>query len=707
MLSAREQFFNGDGGGTAGIGLGIEIGESSTSKAGRGVYNATTVSVTKDQLNSAATTPTVSVTPKQPPLEPVVEAEGEEDLHFDTNALSNLPPRQPLDIEFKELSLTVKLGFNRGEKEILHNVCGKFPGSQLIAIMGPSGAGKSTLLDALSGFKTTGVDGSILLNGRRRDLPSFRRMSCYITQDDRLQPLLTVSENMHIAADLKLGENVSYEEKESRIEDILLLLGLYDHDQTLTMRLSGGQKKRLSIAMELINNPTVMFLDEPTTGLDSSSCTKVLELLKRLTSQGRTIICTIHQPTAKLFQIFDQVYVLSAGNCVYQGGTQKLVPFLQSVDLPCPMYHNPADYSECPIKRIKKSNSEHLSPPPSLIFAVIELACGEYGYDKIDTLKRATENGSCLTWFNNPGSVLRAEALMRKHPIPKRNKNVSLENTSFTNQCSVLLRRGYIKARRDTTMTHLRIFVNIGLAIVYGGMYDHAGREGSRVLDNYNLLFAILMHHSMTTMMLTVLTFPIEMTILIKEHFNRWYSLKAYYFALTVVDLPITLISTFFFTVIIYVWSYQPMEWVRFWMFLAISLLVVFVGQSFGLIIGAWFDVVNGTFLAPVLTIPMMMFAGFGVTLRDLPSYLKWGSHISHLRYGLEGYIAAIYGLDRGVLACDEAPYCHYRYPKKFLEEITMRGDQFWNDVIALCLIMFILRAGAFIVLKAKLKSIR
>ncbi|EDW52330.1 GM12092 [Drosophila sechellia] len=640
MATPREQFLFGSDNGVAGLGLGIEIGEVTSSR----VYNSTTVPVGNSggwrNAQSSVTPPPIPTPPqvnytngnaasKQPPLEPVVE----EEVHFDTDALNNLPAREPVDMEFKELSLTVKLGFNRGSKEILHNVCGKFPGSQLIAIMGPSGAGKSTLLDALSGFKTTGVDGSILLNGRRRDLPSFRRMSCYITQDDRLQPLLTVNENMHIAADLKLGQTVSYEEKESR-------------------------------------------------WLDSSSCTKVLELLKKLTSQGRTIICTIHQPTAKLFQIFDQVYVLSAGNCVYQGSTQKLVPFLHSADLPCPMYHNPADY-------------------------IIELACGEYGYDKVDTLKLATENGSCLTWFDNPSAVLRAEVLMRKYPIPKKTKSRSLEDTSYSNQCSVLLRRGFIKAKRDTTMTHLRIGVNIAVAALFGAMYDHTGREGSRVLDNYNLLFAILMHHSMTTMMLTVLTFPMDISILIKEHFNRWYSLKAYYTAMTLVDLPISIISCFFFTVIVYLWSYQPMEWIRFFMFFSISLLTVFVGHSFGLMIGAWFDVVNGTFLAPVLTIPMMMFAGFGVTLRDLPSYLRWGSHISYLRYGLEGFISAIYGLDRGTLACEEAPYCHYRYPKKFLEEITMRGDQFWNDVIALGVMILLFRFVSYVVLKAKIKSIR
>ncbi|KAI8119325.1 ATP-binding cassette sub-family G member 4 [Lucilia cuprina] len=675
MLSARDQFFSTTAPSTAAMGLGLEV----VSESQPPVYNTTTMPLLTS--NGHLDYKNGGRTPANSPVEtqaPTLKSE----MAKDNGRFSNLPTREPIDMEFKNLSLTVNLGFRRGNKEILHNVSGKFPGSQLIAIMGPSGAGKSTLLDALSGFKTTGVNGSLLVNGRRRDLATFRRMSCYITQDDRLQPLLTVNENMHIAADLKLGPNVSYEEKEARIEDILLLLGLYEHDQTMTKRLSGGQKKRLSIAMELINNPTVMFLDEPTTGLDSSSCTKVLELCKKLAQQGRTIICTIHQPTAKLFQIFDQVYVLAAGNCVYQGSTARLVPFLQTVDLPCPMYHNPADY-------------------------IIELACGEYGQDKVETLISASENGNCLTWFNNPDSILKSEELMRKYPIPKKTKKRSLEDTSFFNQLSVLMHRGYIKAKRDTTLTHLRIGVNVFVAIILGAVYANSGKEGSRVIDNYNLLFAILIHHSMTTMMLTVLTFPIEMSILLKEHFNRWYSLKAYYTSITLLDLPISIVGSLLFTIIIYLWSYQPMEWFRFWMFFAISVLTVFVGQSFGLMIGAWFDVVNGTFLAPVLTIPMMMFAGFGVTLRDMPGYLQWGSHISYLRYGLEGFVGAIWGENRGTLECEEAPYCHYRYPRKFLEEITMRGDQFWNDIIALCIIVLIFRIASFVILRAKIKSVK
>ncbi|KAL6430154.1 hypothetical protein ACFW04_007724 [Cataglyphis niger] len=434
----------------------------------------------------------------------------------------------PIDIMFENITYTVRLGFRKGKKEILHGINGRLPSKQLIALMGPSGAGKSTLLDILSGFRVTGVQGNC---------------SAYITQDDRLEPLLTVVENMRVAADLKLPSSTSRQEKEIIIEEILTTLGLYEHIYTRSGRLSGGQKKRLSIALELVNNPTVMFLDEPTTGLDSSSCMQVINLLKVLARQGRTIICTIHQPSASMFQLFDQVYVLAKGECMYQGTTNKLLPYLESIKLTCPMYHNPADY-------------------------IIELACGEYGEDKIDTLRNGSQNGSNWQWFENSADLMDAKSLRATRPlINKFEDNSGLHATNLAHQIKILLRRGYIMCKRDT----------------------------------------------------------------------------------------------------------------------------------------------NGTFMGPTLAVPLMMFAGFGVSLRDLPNYLKWGSYISYLRYGLEGFVGAIYGFDRPILDCKEKGelYCHYRYPSKFLSDIAMRGDQFWNDIIALSMILIITRCGAYLLLRWKIVSYR
>ncbi|XP_018331815.1 ATP-binding cassette sub-family G member 4 [Agrilus planipennis] len=590
-----------------------------------------------------------------------------------------------VDIQFENIKFTARSGYIKKEsKEILHSVNGRFPPGKLIAIMGPSGAGKSTLLDVLSGYRITGVDGNVYTNGNPRQLNAFRKMSCYITQEDRLQPLLTVQENMQVAADLKLGQFVSKKSKNERIKEILLTLGLENTANVPTKRLSGGQRKRLSIALELIDNPLIMFLDEPTTGLDSSSCSQCIRLLQMLAQQGRTIICTIHQPTASLFQLFDLVYVLSRGKCIYQGAASKLVSFLESVNLPCPTYHNPADY-------------------------VIELACDEYGEDKVDILNSASQNGKTLDWFERPEYLPSLNKLRESNQRSQKtpDNSGSLQSTSQWNQLKVLMGRGFLNCKRDLTLTYMRLGVNVIVGLMLGTLYWQAGNHGGKVLDNYNLLFSILMHHMMSTMMLTILTFPNEMSILIKEHFNRWYSLKMYYTAVTLVDIPVSVVSCFIFTVIVYFMSGQPMELNRLLMFGAISILVVFVAQSFGLMVGAVFNVVNGTFFGPCLSVPMMMFAGFGVTLRDLPSYLYWGSYISYLRYGLEGVVSAIYGQDRKILDCPEEEYCHFKYPSKFLKEISMQGDQFWNDVIALLIIFFFLRILAYCFLKWKLNCVR
>ncbi|XP_041988069.1 ATP-binding cassette sub-family G member 4 [Aricia agestis] len=599
--------------------------------------------------------------------------------------LTQAPNKEPVDITFTNVTCTVKLGINKGSKQILHSVNGRFRPKQLIAIMGPSGAGKSTLLDVLSGYRNTGVGGAIFINGRGRVMKRFKKMSCYIQQDDRLQGLLTVSENMSLAADLKLPTSMNKYEKEERIEEILTNLGLYEHMNTRAAQLSGGQRKRLSIALELINNPLIMFLDEPTTGLDSSSCTQVVQLCRNLAHQGRTILCTVHQPSATLFAMFDQVYVLSAGRCLYQGTTRNVVPYLEQAGIPCPIYHNPADY-------------------------IIELACGEYGDDKMEVLTTKIENGKALEWFDDPETIPTMEELRKQYPLTSlkdQDGGSGSEETSQSNQRSVLIKRGFMKAKRDPTMTHLRLMVNVVVGIMLGALFINAGNEGSRVLENYNLLFAILMHHMMSPMMLTILTFPSEMSILLKEHFNRWYSLGSYYISITLVDLPISIVSCAIFSVIVYLMSSQPLDAARFAMFFAISLYTVLVAQSFGLMIGAVFDVVNGTFVGPVLSVPMMMFAGFGVTLRDLPPYLAWGSYVSYLRYGLEGYIAAIYGLDRPMLACNDDEYCHYRYPRTFLTDIAMSPHNFWWDILALTVTLLVLRTAAFLLLKWKITAVR
>lgn len=205
----------------------------------------------------------------------------------------------------------------------------------------------------------------------------------------------------------------------------------------------------------------------------------MIMLLKQLAQQGRTVICTIHQPSAKLFEKFDLVYVLAYGKCLYQGHSSKLVPFLQSVNLPCPKFHNPADFS-------------------------IELASGEYGMDKVKTLSNSIENGESTAWFENPHKVMKLEQLRQKHPISEERTKV--DEVSEFHQLKVLLRRGVIKSKRDQTLTHLRIAVNIIIAALLGWLYIGSGNDGSRVLDNYNLLFSILMHHMMTTMMMTILS---------------------------------------------------------------------------------------------------------------------------------------------------------------------------------------------------------
>ncbi|XP_058820287.1 ATP-binding cassette sub-family G member 4 isoform X1 [Topomyia yanbarensis] len=662
--------------------------------------------------------------------------------------LSHLPTRPAVDLAFHNLTYRVKEGRRNNVKTILKEVSGRLRSGELTAIMGPSGAGKSTLLNILTGYKTTNIEGSITMNGKERNLSQFRKLSAYIMQDNQLHSNLTVEEAMHVATSLKLSQQVEKSEKLHVIKEILDTLGLEEHRATLTRNLSGGQQKRLSIALELVNNPPIMFFDEPTSGLDSSTCFQCVSLLKFLARGGRTIICTIHQPSARLFEMFDQLYTLADGQCVYQGNTKQLVPFLGTLDLECPSYHNPASY-------------------------IIEVACGEHG-DHTRKLVNAIDNGkrdirgendfpALKNKKNENGNVnanlksnydklngnsnkyadnlnLGGNGLLPPSMVNDIAKETTTESvkinvepekepevntallpvdgqldagqsperypTSEFHQFWVVLKRTLLFSRRDWTLMYLRLFAHILVGFLIGALYYDIGNDGAKVLSNLGFLFFNMLFLMYTSMTITILSFPLEMPVLLKENFNRWYSLRSYYLAITVSDIPFQAIFCVFYVSIVYYFTSQPLEWFRFSMFLGSCLLISFVAQSVGLVVGAAMNVQNGVFLAPVMSVPFLLFSGFFVSFDAIPIYLRWITYLSYIRYGFEGTALATYAYGREKLKCHQV-YCHFKSPSTTLEELDMLDANFTLDIVALVVIFVVLRIAAFMFLRWKLKTTR
>ncbi|XP_037051384.1 ATP-binding cassette sub-family G member 1 isoform X2 [Bradysia coprophila] len=664
--------------------------------------------------------------------------------------LSHLPRRPAVDLAFHDLTYSVREGRRGHEKDILKKVSGHFRSGELTAIMGPSGAGKSTLLNILTGYKTANIkDGIIKMNGKERNLSQFRKLSAYIMQDNQLHGNLTVEEAMTVATNLKLSTKVDKAAKNDVIKEILDTLGLQEHRRTLTRNLSGGQKKRLSIALELVNNPPIMFFDEPTSGLDSSTCFQCINLLKFLARGGRTIICTIHQPSARLFEMFDQLYTLSDGQCVYQGSTRQLVPFLSTLNLECPSYHNPASY-------------------------VIEVACGEHG-DHTKKLMNAIENGrkdirteedfngikprndiarihntnlvsknfdkndvnnvpikfADSTETPNGNGILNGTMV---NDIAKDSMNASVTipveaekdmdgvtsallgddglrsperyPTSQFHQFWTVLKRTLLFSRRDWTLMYLRLFAHILVGFLIGALYYDIGNDGAKVLSNLGFLFFNMLFLMYTSMTITILSFPLEMPVLLKENFNRWYSLRSYYLAITVSDIPFQAVFCVLYVSIVYYFTSQPYELCRYAMFLGACLLISFVAQSVGLVVGAAMNVQNGVFLAPVMSVPFLLFSGFFVSFDAIPIYLRWITYLSYIRYGFEGTALATYSFGREKLKCHQV-YCHFKSPETTLEELDMLDANFTLDIIALIVIFVVLRVAAYLFLSWKLRSSR
>lgn len=221
-------------------------------------------------------------------------------------------------------------------KVLLHNLSGAITGG-LWAVMGASGSGKSTLLNTLACRLdvNTVVQGEMRLNGANYDNAELKRIAGYVMQDDLLNGYLTVEETLMYTAKLRLPRSFTNKQRQERVSDVITNLGLTPVHKAiigtqLKQGISGSERKRLCVGMQLLNRPQLLFLDEPTTGLDSVTALDLLHTLHALAhgkSQEKavTIVCSIHQPQSKIFNLFDSLVLLKAGHIIYQGPRKQVM----------------------------------------------------------------------------------------------------------------------------------------------------------------------------------------------------------------------------------------------------------------------------------------------------------------------------------------------------------------------------------------------
>ncbi|CAH0560474.1 unnamed protein product [Brassicogethes aeneus] len=597
--------------------------------------------------------------------------------------LTHITARPLVNLEFQDLSFSVPQG-RKGPKLILRNVNGQFKSRQLHAIIGPSGAGKTTLLNILAGYKCTEATGSILVNGKLRNIKQFRNMSRYIMQEDLIQPMLSVKEAMMVAANLKLNKNITFEQKENSITEILDLLGLNKTADTSTSKLSGGERKRLAIALELINNPPLLFLDEPTSGLDDLSCSQCISLLKMLAEDGRTVICSIHSPSAKLFALFDNVYVVALGQCVYQGYGPNVVPFLSRIGLDCPKHYNPADF-------------------------IMEVCCQEYG-DFQDKMVSAIDNGRCINRESHPSiaaihnteveNIQEVETTEFLDTIYQQDDNVR-----WLDQFKILLLRMWLQMWRDKNFIMMKCALHVVLGLLVGTMYIGMGNDGSKTIFNFGFYFCCLIFFMYIPMMPVLSNFPTEVMYLKREHFNKWYRLSAYFSALTVSTLPLQLLLGTVYLAIVYFLSDQPLEYTRMIRFFSVCLLTGIISESFGLLISSTLNIVNSMFVGPVAVVPLMLLAvyGFGSGYNSIPSLIRVAMYFSYLRYSLEALIDSMLK-DRPKLECPETEdHCIFNDLNYFIREMGMENTIFWVDIATLVFTLLLFRGVGFYLLRQRL----
>ncbi|KAF7876360.1 hypothetical protein EAF04_001453 [Stromatinia cepivora] len=594
-----------------------------------------------------------------------------------------------VDIGLDKFALDLKkrnsLGRKKPTKPILNPVTATFQAGVLNVIMGPSGSGKTSLLNAMAlrlrnsigtNYRQTG---DMTFNGAVPSASVIRSVCCYVCQDDdALLPSLTVRETLHFAAGLRLPSFMTKEQKIRRAENVLLKMGLKDCADNLIgsdliKGISGGEKRRVTIAVQILTDPRVLLLDEPTSGLDAFTASSIMEVLQGLAQEGRTLILTIHQSRSDTFKHFGSVLLLARGGFpVYAGKGSDMISYFEMLGHPCPTTTNPADFAlDLITVDLQKSSRE------------------EATRSRVRDLISSWSSGDFTKAFVPTSISTPAElgSLVRK-------------TSGFFSAYPILVHRASINFRRQPNLLMARIMQVLGLAIILALFFAPLKYDYYSVQNRFGFIQEFCAFY-FVGMLQNVAVYPNEKDVFYRENDDGIYSVEAFFAQYTTLEIPFEIVTSLLFAILTDLAAGLPRNAQVFFVCFFNCFCIVNCGESLGIMFNTLFShtgfAVNLT--SVFLSIAQVMSGIFSI---NMPGFLQGVNYLSPIRYMIRNL--APYTLRSIKFTCTDSQRmpngdCPISTGVEALELYNLNTDPLWN-IVALGICTLIYRVLAYALLK-------
>ncbi|KAJ6346920.1 hypothetical protein OIU76_003581 [Salix suchowensis] len=547
-------------------------------------------------------------------------------------------PFEPHSITFDDVIYSVDMpqemkvqGVVEDRLVLLKGVNGAFRPGVLTALMGVSGAGKTTLMDVLAGRKTGGyIEGDIKISGYPKKQETFARISGYCEQNDIHSPHVTVYESLLYSAWLRLPPEVHSETRKMFIEEVMELVELDSLCNALVglpgvNGLSIEQRKRLTIAVELVANPSIIFMDEPTSGLDARAAAIVMRTVRNTVDTGRTVVCTIHQPSIDIFEAFDELFLMKrGGEEIYVGPlghhSAHLIKYFEAIEGVSKIKdgYNPATW----MLEVTASSQEMAM---EIDFANI--------YKNSDLFRR---NKALIAELSTPA------------PGSKDIYFPTQYATSFFTQCMACLWKQHWSYWRNPPYTAVRFLFTTFIALMFGTMFWDIGSkvETTQELSNaIGSMYAAVLFLGFQNGTAVQPVVSVERTVFYREKAAGMYSALPYAFAQALIELPYVFVQAAVYGVIVYAmigfeWSAAKFLWYLFFMYFTLLYFTFYGMMAVAFTPNHHIAAIVSTSFYAIWN----LFSGFIVPRTLIPIWWRWYYWGCPLSWSLYGLIVSQYG---------------------------------------------------------------